>query len=55
VQGLIEQEILAFAPEDVERVILEVAGRELRAITWWGAGLGGLVGTLQSALHYFSG
>ncbi|HSH70735.1 MAG TPA: DUF445 family protein, partial [Deferrisomatales bacterium] len=39
VQGLIEREMLTFSPEDVERVILSVARRELRAITWWGAGL----------------
>ena len=55
VQGLIEREMLAFSPEDVERVILSVARRELRVITWWGAGLGGLVGALQSLLHYLWG
>ena len=55
VQGLIEREIQAFSSEDVERVILSVARRELRTITWWGAGLGGLVGALQSLLHYLSG
>jgi uncharacterized membrane protein YheB (UPF0754 family) len=55
VQGLIEREIQAFSPADVERVILSVARRELRAITWWGAGLGGGVGALQSLLHYLSG
>jgi len=50
VQGLVEREVLGFSPEEVERVILTVAGRELRSITWWGGILGALVGGLQSAL-----
>jgi len=55
VQGLIEREILAFSPQDVERVVLSVARRELRAITWWGAALGGAVGAVQSLLYYLAG
>ncbi len=50
VQGLIEREILGFSPEEVENVILSVARRELRSITWWGGILGALVGGLQSGL-----
>jgi uncharacterized membrane protein YheB (UPF0754 family) len=50
VQGLVEREVLGFSPEEVERVILTVAGRELRSITWWGGILGALVGGLQSVL-----
>jgi uncharacterized membrane protein YheB (UPF0754 family) len=52
VQGLIEREILAFSPEEIERVILSVARRELRSITWWGGVLGGFVGGLQSVLAW---
>ncbi|MEW6487103.1 MAG: DUF445 family protein [Thermodesulfobacteriota bacterium] len=50
VQGLIEREILGFSPEEVEAVILSVARRELRSITWWGGVLGALVGGVQSGL-----
>jgi len=50
IQGLVEREVLGFSPEEVERVILRVAGRELRSITWWGGVLGALVGGLQSLL-----
>ncbi len=55
VRGLIEREIRAFSPAEVERVIQGVAGRELRAITGWGGVLGALVGGLQSALWFFWG
>jgi uncharacterized membrane protein YheB (UPF0754 family) len=50
VRGLIEREILGFSPEEVEAVILSVARRELRSITWWGGVLGALVGGVQSGL-----
>ena len=50
VRGLIEREILAFSPREVEEVILSVARRELRSITWWGGILGALVGGFQAAL-----
>lgn len=50
VQGLIEREILGFSPQEVEAVILSVARRELRSITWWGGVLGALVGGVQSGL-----
>jgi uncharacterized membrane protein YheB (UPF0754 family) len=50
VQGLVEREILAFSPRQVETMILGVARRELRAITWWGGLLGTLVGSIQSVM-----
>ncbi|MFU8856350.1 MAG: DUF445 family protein [Deferrisomatales bacterium] len=55
VKSLIEREILAFSPEEVENVILGVARRELRMITWWGGVLGALVGGVQSGLILFGG
>ncbi len=55
VQGLVEREIRAFSPADVERVILSVSRRELRAITWWGGVLGAAVGVFQSALAWWGG
>lgn len=55
VRGLIEREILAFSPSEVENVILSVARRELQTITWWGGVLGALVGGLQTALLLLGG
>ena len=55
VEGLVEREIRMFSAEEVERVILQVAHRELRAITWWGGVLGAIVGAFQSALLALGG
>lgn len=47
VQGLVEQKVAAFAIEKLERLILDVAARELRAIVVLGGVLGVLIGLLQ--------
>ncbi|MHB8766124.1 MAG: DUF445 family protein [Deferrisomatales bacterium] len=54
VRRLIEREILAFSPAEVERVIQAVAHRELRAITWWGGVLGVLVGGVQAGVWFWA-
>jgi uncharacterized membrane protein YheB (UPF0754 family) len=50
VEALIEREILAFSPRQVESLILGVTRRELRAITWWGGLLGTVVGGAQTVM-----
>ncbi|GAB4246262.1 DUF445 family protein [Deferrisoma sp.] len=55
VRGLVEQQIRGFSAAEVERVILQVARRELRAITWWGGVLGALVGGVQAGLLLMGG
>ncbi|NOY45592.1 MAG: DUF445 family protein, partial [Deltaproteobacteria bacterium] len=55
VRGLVERQIQAFSPAEVERVILQVAQRELRAITWWGGVLGAAVGGVQAGLLLLAG
>jgi hypothetical protein len=55
VQALIEREILEFSPREIERLILSVARRELRAITWWGGVLGTAVGGVQTVMALVGG
>lgn len=47
VQTLVTQKVAAFPVEKVERLILEVAAKELRAIVWLGGLLGLLIGLGQ--------
>lgn len=47
---LVAGRIARFPAERIERLLVEAAGRELRAITWLGALLGGLVGLVQGLL-----
>lgn len=48
--GLVSEQVARFPAERIERLILDIAGRELRAITWLGALLGGIVGFAQGLL-----
>ncbi len=47
VKAMVEKKVAAFPVEKLERLILDVASRELRAITLWGGVLGALIGLLQ--------
>lgn len=51
VRGLVEDRINDLSIESVERMILKVMDRELRAVTWFGALLGGLLGLAQTLLN----
>lgn len=53
VQKMVEQKVAAFPVQKLESLILEVASKELRAITWWGGVLGALIGLLQVAVVWF--
>lgn len=48
---LVQEQVEHFPIEQVEQVILSITGREFRAITWLGAVLGGLIGTVQALLY----
>jgi uncharacterized membrane protein YheB (UPF0754 family) len=50
VSKIIEDEINAFDVAFAEEIILEIASKELRAITWLGALLGGVMGILMPFL-----
>ncbi|MFQ5504083.1 MAG: DUF445 domain-containing protein [Planctomycetota bacterium] len=48
--ALVEKKVAAFSSERLERMVLDVARRELVAIQAWGAVLGGMIGLAQVAL-----
>lgn len=47
---LVEAQVSQFPTERLEQVVLGITGRELRAITWLGALIGGLIGLFQAVL-----
>jgi uncharacterized membrane protein YheB (UPF0754 family) len=48
--SLVEEQVRRFPTEQLERLLLDISGREFRAITWLGALLGGLIGLMQVLL-----
>ena len=50
IAGTVEAKVAAFPTERLERLVLDVARRELRAIEIWGAVLGALIGVIQAIL-----
>jgi uncharacterized membrane protein YheB (UPF0754 family) len=46
----VEGEIASYPPEKLERLINEIAGRELRAIEIWGGIFGFMIGMFQAAM-----
>ena len=48
--SLVRRQVADFPVEQLERVVLNVTGKEFRAITWLGALLGGVIGLLQALL-----
>jgi len=55
VPALVEKKVAAFAVEKLEKLILEVASRELRAIEVLGGVLGALIGLAQVGFLWFHG
>jgi uncharacterized membrane protein YheB (UPF0754 family) len=55
VPQLVETKVAAFPVARLEALILEVAARELRAITWLGGVLGALIGLLQVVFLWWNG
>ncbi|GIM29027.1 hypothetical protein CPJCM30710_16930 [Clostridium polyendosporum] len=47
---IVEEQINSFEVDYVERIILDIADKELKAITWLGALLGGIIGILSPVL-----
>ena len=54
ISKIIEDEINAFDVAFAEELILEIASKELKAITWLGALLGGIMGILMPFLSALS-
>jgi uncharacterized membrane protein YheB (UPF0754 family) len=42
----------ALSNEDIEGLVMETAGREIRAIVWFGAGIGLIVGIVQTLINF---
>lgn len=49
---VVEQQVLEYPLSQLEALILQVASRELKMITWLGALIGGLVGLVQGVWMY---
>lgn len=47
---IVEKQIMSFPVEYAEELIIEIANKELKAITWLGALLGGIMGILAPVL-----
>ncbi len=52
-ENLIKKEVDKLSVDEIELLVLRVTGRQLRAITWFGAVLGALIGILQVLLILF--
>ena len=50
---IVTEQINSFESEQVESMILQVSGRHLKWINWFGAIVGGLIGSLQLILRLF--
>ena len=50
IAAIAERKIAEFDLDSLERVVRKVAKTEFRAIEWWGAILGGLIGLAQAGL-----
>ncbi|MFB6290392.1 MAG: DUF445 family protein [Candidatus Bipolaricaulia bacterium] len=55
VKELVKGEVEDFSTERVEKLILDVTGDQFRAITWFGALIGFLIGLLQILIITFGG
>ena len=54
IKGLVREKVEEFSTEEVERLIVGVTGDQLKAITWFGAVLGFLIGLVQVGLLLIS-
>lgn len=50
IPAVVEEKIQEFEMTEMEEIILEIASRELKAITWFGALLGFIMGVLSASL-----
>lgn len=50
IRGLVREKVEEFSTEEVERLVVGVTGDQLKAITWFGAVLGFLIGLIQVGL-----
>ncbi len=54
IKGLVREQVESLSTEEVERLIVRVTGEQLRAITWFGAILGFVIGLVQVGIILLS-
>lgn len=52
VRAILLHRLSAFSNEEIENLVMETAGREIRAIVWFAAGIGLLVGVFQTIINF---
>ncbi len=52
VRGILIKRLNALSNEAIEELIMETAGREIAAIVWFGAGIGFIVGIIQTLINF---
>lgn len=51
-RAILTKRLSALSDEDIEQLVMQTAGREIRAIVWFGAGIGFVVGVVQTLLNF---
>lgn len=51
-RAILINRLSALSNEDIEQLVMDTAGREISAIVWFGAGIGCLVGIVQTLLNF---
>ncbi|MFN7946382.1 MAG: DUF445 family protein [Blastocatellia bacterium] len=51
-RAILIKRLSALSNEDIEQLIMETAGREISAIVWFGAGIGCVVGIVQTLINF---
>ncbi|HZS09772.1 MAG TPA: DUF445 family protein [Blastocatellia bacterium] len=51
-RAILINRLSALSNEDIEQLVMETAGREIRAIVWFGAGIGFVVGVVQTLINF---
>jgi uncharacterized membrane protein YheB (UPF0754 family) len=51
-RAILANRLNALSNEDIEQLIMATAGREIRAIVWFGAGIGLVVGIIQTLINF---
>ncbi len=52
IRAILLNRLNAFSNEDIENLVMETAGREIKAIVWFGAAIGLIVGILQTLINF---
>ena len=51
-RAILIRRLSALSDEAIEQLIMDTAGKEIRAIIWFGAGIGFVVGIVQTLINF---